>query len=83
MHVNVSTTFETMDQALSEIEALGLPIHITELDVNIAAGGQRNTVPMSLLARTPLRAASWTMPVCGKRRRMRICSARLSNTAIP
>ena len=40
-HVNVSTTFETMAQALTEIESLGLPIHITELDVNSAAGGQR------------------------------------------
>jgi endo-1,4-beta-xylanase len=42
-HVNVSTTFETMDQALTEMETLGLPIHITELDVNGAAGGQRST----------------------------------------
>jgi endo-1,4-beta-xylanase len=32
-----------MDQALTELETLGLPIHITELDVNSAAGGQRNT----------------------------------------
>jgi endo-1,4-beta-xylanase len=40
-HVNVSTTFETMDQSLAEIATLGLPIHITELDVNSAAGGQR------------------------------------------
>jgi len=40
-HINVSTTFETMDQALTEISTLGLPIHITELDVNSAAGGQR------------------------------------------
>jgi endo-1,4-beta-xylanase len=40
-HVNVSTTFETMDQSLTEIAALGLPIHITELDVNSAQGGQR------------------------------------------
>jgi endo-1,4-beta-xylanase len=40
-HVNVSTTFETMDQSLTEIATLGLPIHITELDVNSAAGGQR------------------------------------------
>jgi endo-1,4-beta-xylanase len=40
-HVNVSTTFETMDQTLAEIAALGLPIHITELDVNSAQGGQR------------------------------------------
>ncbi len=42
-HVNVSTTFATMDQALTEIENLGLPIHITELDVNSAQGGQRGT----------------------------------------
>jgi endo-1,4-beta-xylanase len=40
-HLNVSTTFETMDQSLTELAALGLPIHITELDVNSAAGGQR------------------------------------------
>src|SRR5690606_39254713 len=40
-HVNVSMTFETMDRALSEMEVLGLPIHITELDVNTAQGGQR------------------------------------------
>lgn len=40
-HVNVSTSFETMDQALTEMAALGLPIYITELDVNSAAGGQR------------------------------------------
>jgi GH35 family endo-1,4-beta-xylanase len=42
-HCNVSTTFEAMDQALAEIETLGLPIHITELDVNTATGGQRGT----------------------------------------
>ena len=40
-HVNVSTSFDTMDQALKEMATLGLPIHITELDVNSAAGGQR------------------------------------------
>jgi endo-1,4-beta-xylanase len=40
-HVNVSTTFETMDQSLTEMATLGLPIHITELDVNSAVGGQR------------------------------------------
>ncbi len=42
-HCNVATTFETMDQALTEMAALGLPIHITELDVNSAVGGQRAT----------------------------------------
>jgi endo-1,4-beta-xylanase len=40
-HVNVLMNFETMDQALTEIATLGLPIHITELDVNSAQGGQR------------------------------------------
>jgi endo-1,4-beta-xylanase len=40
-HVNVSMSFDTMDQSLTEIATLGLPIHITELDVNSAAGGQR------------------------------------------
>ena len=42
-HLNVSITFETMDQTLAELKSLGLPIHITELDVNGATGGQRNT----------------------------------------
>ena len=42
-HLNVSTSFEAMDQALTEMETLGLPIHITELDVNSAQGGQRST----------------------------------------
>ena len=41
-HVNVSTTFATMDETLTELKSLGLPIHITELDVNSAAGGQRD-----------------------------------------
>src|SRR5688572_3095345 len=40
-HLNVSTSFDTMDQTLAEIATLGLPVHITELDVNSAAGGQR------------------------------------------
>jgi endo-1,4-beta-xylanase len=40
-HLNVSITFDMMDQTLTEIATLGLPIHITELDVNSAAGGQR------------------------------------------
>ena len=42
-HLNVSISFESMDRALTEIETLGLPIHITELDVNSAQGGQRTT----------------------------------------
>jgi endo-1,4-beta-xylanase len=40
-HINVSMTYETMDQTLSEIATLGLTVHITELDINSAAGGQR------------------------------------------
>jgi len=43
-HVSVSSpSFEQEDQALTDLETLGLPIHITELDVNSAQGGQRNT----------------------------------------
>jgi endo-1,4-beta-xylanase len=43
-HLNVSTaSFENMDQALTEMETLGLPIHVTELDINSAEGGQRTT----------------------------------------
>jgi thiol-disulfide isomerase/thioredoxin len=42
-HVTVSSpSFEAEDQALTEMETLGLPIHITELDVNCAQGGQRS-----------------------------------------
>jgi endo-1,4-beta-xylanase len=43
-HVSVSSpSFEEEDQTLTELETLGLPIHITELDVNSAQAGQRNT----------------------------------------
>jgi endo-1,4-beta-xylanase len=43
-HVSVSSpSFEEEDKALTEMETLGLPIHITELDVNSAQGGQRTT----------------------------------------
>jgi len=43
-HVSVSSpSFEQEDQTLTELETLGLPIHITEFDVNGAQGGQRNT----------------------------------------
>jgi endo-1,4-beta-xylanase len=35
--------FEQMDQCLTELATLGLPIHVTELDINTAQGGQRNT----------------------------------------
>jgi endo-1,4-beta-xylanase len=43
-HVHLgSPTFEQEDRALTELETLGLPIHITELDVNNSQGGQRNT----------------------------------------
>jgi len=42
-HVSVSSpSFEQEDRALTELETLGLPIHITELDVNGAQGGQRD-----------------------------------------
>jgi endo-1,4-beta-xylanase len=42
-HVSVSApSFEGMDQCLTELAALGLPIHITELDVNGARAGQQS-----------------------------------------
>lgn len=42
-HVNLtSPTPEQEDATLTEIATLGLPIHVTELDVNAAGGGQRN-----------------------------------------
>lgn len=42
-HVSVSSpSFEEEDNVLTELETLGLPIHITELDVNGAQGGQRS-----------------------------------------
>lgn len=43
-HVSISApSFEEEDRALTELETLGLPIHITEFDVNGAEGGQRDT----------------------------------------
>jgi endo-1,4-beta-xylanase len=43
-HVSVSSpSSEEEDRELTDLETLGLPIHITELDVNGAEGGQRNT----------------------------------------
>jgi endo-1,4-beta-xylanase len=42
-HLNLSNaSFERMDEALTEMATLGLPIHVTELDINTARGGQRN-----------------------------------------
>lgn len=40
-HLNVSVTFDTMDHSLTEMKTLGLPIHVTELDINGAMGGQQ------------------------------------------
>jgi endo-1,4-beta-xylanase len=42
-HLNVSINFDKMDQCLTELATLGLPIHVTELDVNSSASGQRST----------------------------------------
>jgi len=42
-HLNVSIDFERMDACLAELASLGLPIHVTELDVNTAVRGQRGT----------------------------------------
>ena len=43
-HVSASSpSFEEEDRALTDLETLGLPIHVTELDVNSAQAGQQNT----------------------------------------
>jgi endo-1,4-beta-xylanase len=43
-HLNISTAgFEQMDRSLTELAKLGLPIHVTELDINSAQGGQGGT----------------------------------------
>lgn len=43
-HVSVSgPSFDEEDATLTDLAQLGLPIHITELDVNSAEQGQRNT----------------------------------------
>lgn len=42
-HISASSpSYDEMDQAIAEMEALGLPIHVTELDVNTAVRGQRS-----------------------------------------
>lgn len=42
-HVSVSApSVEEMDTCLTELASLGLPVHITELDVNSARGGQQS-----------------------------------------
>lgn len=43
-HVGVgAASFDVIDKELTDLETLGLPIHITELDVNGSQRGQRNT----------------------------------------
>ncbi len=44
MHISSSSpSLEQMEQTFAELEQLGLPIHVTELDVNSARSGQRDT----------------------------------------
>lgn len=38
-----SASFERMDRSLAEIAKLGLPIHITELDIGLAKRGEQDT----------------------------------------
>ncbi|MEJ2648037.1 MAG: endo-1,4-beta-xylanase, partial [Sedimentisphaerales bacterium] len=42
-HINANTSFEAMDQTLTDLESIGLPIHVTELDMNVSMRGQRST----------------------------------------
>ncbi len=44
-HISASSaTFDSIDLELTDLDTLGLPIHVTELDVNGARGGQRGTI---------------------------------------
>ncbi|MEO5711905.1 MAG: endo-1,4-beta-xylanase [Luteolibacter sp.] len=38
-----SPSYEELDRTITELASLGLPVHITELDINTAERGQRNT----------------------------------------
>lgn len=41
-HISATNpSYEEMDRTITELESLGLPIHVTELDVNTAQRGQR------------------------------------------
>ncbi len=42
-HINANTSFESIDQELTDLETIGLPIHVTELDMNVSMRGQRGT----------------------------------------
>ncbi len=42
-HINSNTTFEHMDEVFSDLATIGLPIHVTELDMNVSVRGQRST----------------------------------------
>ena len=42
-HISASLTFEQMDQTLADLETIGLPIHVTELDMNVSMGGRGRT----------------------------------------
>jgi endo-1,4-beta-xylanase len=42
MHIDASMTFEAFDQELTELEAIGLPIHVTELDISASGDSQRS-----------------------------------------
>ncbi len=39
-HISADTTFEKMDEVFSDLATIGLPIHVTELDMNVSARGQ-------------------------------------------
>ena len=74
--MNVSTSYEAMDEALTEMATLGLPIHITELDVNGAQGGQEGLARTSRTMPPPPRGWS-RMRIGSLRMRMRESSAPL------
>ncbi len=42
-HISTTMNFDTIDRELTELETLGLPIHVTELDISVAQRGQGST----------------------------------------
>lgn len=42
-HISATMTYEQMDETFTDLATIGLPIHITELDMNVSSRGQRST----------------------------------------
>ncbi|NJN05366.1 MAG: endo-1,4-beta-xylanase [Rhodobacteraceae bacterium] len=82
-HLNVSTAgFEQMDRSLTEIAKLGLPIHVTELDINSAQGDSAAREPTSPPTPPPRKGGRWMTPIASSLMPTREFFARSSSTVI-